>query len=862
MPDKKYKHKSLRVFSSSEWMVDSTKKYRCVFDKAEISYLRVEFSFYNKKFDEEDWNARATIKAIKKSDKNDELIFNLIKDINVSKNDNIVNIYESWGVDNAGGFWKPGTYVCEAYIDDTLVGSHDFYIYDVGLVSNDENPYFETVAIKFYEGGFDGWNKTDRKYLTQFNPETTKYIWVELTIKVKTQKAFNLEYFINFYDDAWQHKARIDTVKYIENGSKDKLIVMERGWGNTTPGSWKDSMYFVEVVFMDTLIASASFKTGNSDIEGIPENTNTEGFHEAQLSGQESESLDSLLNQLNELIGLEKIKQKVKDHISYIDFLKIRREKGFADTEEISLHSVFTGNPGTGKTTVVKLLGKIYQKKGLLSKGHVHEVDRADLVGEFIGQTAPKVKEAIKEAKGGILFIDEAYMLARTDEDKKDFGKEVIEVLVKEMSDGEKDLAIMMAGYPKETMYMINSNPGLKSRIKYFFHFDDYTPDELNEICLFAARKRNVKLSEEASVFIQKILVEAYRNRDHTFGNARFAFSLIDEGKMNMGLRLMQRSNIKELSHEDLSVITHEDILKIENEKIRSAVKIPVDNELLKEALDEINLLIGINEIKNEVNELIKLVKFYKETGKDVLNKFSLHAIFSGNPGTGKTTMARIFGKIYKALGLLEKGHIVETGKDGLVAGYVGQTALKTKEKIDESMGGVLFIDEAYSLASGGQTNYGNEAIEVILKNMEDKRGKFAVIVAGYPDNMDFFLKMNPGLKSRFDKTLIFKDYDPDTLYHICLQMLKKEDLTPDIKAEEHLRAYIKELYKKRDKFFGNARTIRKIVEEAVKKQNLRMASIPIDQRTSEVLRVLQFEDVKEIEVNKKIATSESIGFS
>jgi SpoVK/Ycf46/Vps4 family AAA+-type ATPase len=861
MSDKNYKHKSLKVFSSSEWMVDSTKKYRCVFDKAEISYLRVEFSFYNKKFDEEDWNSKVILKAIKKSDKGNEEIFNLPKDIAVSKNDNIVIIYESWGVENTGGFWKPGTYVCEAYLDGILVGSQDFYIYDVGLVSNIDNPYFETVAIKFYEGGFDGWNQSNRKYLTQFNLDTTKYVWVEISVKIKTSKAFNLEYFINFYDDAWQHKAKIDTVKFIDSGSKDKLIVLERGWGNTSPGSWKDNQYFVEAVFMDTLFASATFKAGDAEIEGVPENTNIEGFHETQIKGEESETIEMLLNNLNELIGLEKIKQKVKDHISYIDFLKIRREKGINDNEEISLHSVFTGNPGTGKTTVVKLLGKIYQKKGLLSKGHVHEVDRADLVGEFIGQTAPKVKEAIKEARGGILFIDEAYMLARADEDKKDFGKEVLEVIVKEMSDGEKDLAIMMAGYPKETMFMINSNPGLKSRIKYFFHFDDYTPDELNEICHFAARKRNVKLTDEATRLIQKILTEAYRNRDNTFGNARFAYSLIDEGKMNMGLRLMQNSNIKELSHEDLSVITEEDIKKIENQKINSPVKIPTDNELLKEALDEMNSMVGINEIKNEINELIKLVKFYKETGKDVLNKFSLHAIFSGNPGTGKTTMARIFGKLYKALGLLERGHIVETGKDGLVAGYVGQTALKTKEKIDESMGGVLFIDEAYALASGGQTNYGNEAIEVILKNMEDKRGKFAVIVAGYPDNMDFFLKMNPGLKSRFDKTLIFKDYNPETLYDICVQMLKKEELTPDIPAEEHLKAYIKELYKKRDKYFGNARTIRKIVEEAIKKQNLRMASLAAELRTEEVLKNLKLEDVKSIEVNQKIASTESIGF-
>ncbi len=843
-------------------MFDSSKKYRRVFDKSEISYLRSELAIYNKKFDEEDQKVQVRIKAIKITDKKEKEICNLSKSITVYKVNNIAYIYESWGVEDAGGYWKAGNYECLAFIDEELIGTHSFYIYDIGKVTEDYNPYFDIASIKLYEGGVDGWEQTNRKYLKVFSKEKTRYIWIEIDFKIKTNKEFHLEYFINIYDDAGHQKAKIDALIHIPNGSKNKIITYEKGWGSMLRESWKGDKYRIEIVFMDTLISSMWFSMGKDNVEGeIPVIKNTEIPEKNIPHTDDSESLEQLLANLDSLIGLKTIKQKVKDHINYIDFLKLRKEKGFNDTEEITLHSVFTGNPGTGKTTVVRLLGKIYQKKGLLSKGHVHEVDRADLIGEFIGQTAPKVKEALKEARGGILFIDEAYMLARSNEDKKDFGKEVIEVLVTEMSDGEKDIAIMMAGYPKETMFMINSNPGLKSRIKYFFHFDDYTPDELFDIALYAAEKRNVTLTDNAAELIRKTLTEAFRNRDHTFGNARFAYSLIDEGKMNMGLRLMQRDDVNSLSNEELSTITSEDTIKIESLKSKSPVKIPTDNELLKEATDEMNSLVGMSEIKNEVNELIKLVKFYKETGKDVLNKFSLHAVFSGNPGTGKTTLARIFGKIYKALGLLERGHIIETGKEGLVAGYVGQTALKTKEKIDDAIGGVLFIDEAYALAGGGQFSYGNEAIAVILKNMEDNRGKFAVIVAGYPDNMENFLKMNPGLKSRFDKTLIFHDYIPETLYEICLLMLKKEDLVPDKQAEEHLKKYITKLYKQRDKYFGNARTIRKIVEEAVRKQNLRMASIPAKKRSQKVVRTLNYEDVKDIEVNKSLGSSESVGF-
>ncbi len=857
MNKKDLKYKSLKIYASPEWMVDSKKKYRKVFDKSEITYLHSELAVYNKNFDTEDKHASIRIKAYNITNGNRIQICNLTKNILISKNDSIAYFYESWGVETPGGYWKAGEYECEAYINEEKAGSENFFIYDIGKVTDNENPYFDITEIKLYEGNINGWEQTNRKYLKTFSKEKTRYVWIETDFKIKTNKEFNLEYFINIYDSAGQQKARIETLKHIPGGSKNKIITFERGWGNNIPGSWKDDRYRIEIVFMDTLVASISFKTGKYETEG----TFSAFENKTNIQTQTEETLENLIAELDKLIGLKEIKQKVKDHINYIDFLKIRKEKGINDTEEITLHSVFTGNPGTGKTTVVKLLGKIYRKKGLLSKGHVHEVDRAELIGEFIGQTAPKVKEAIKEARGGILFIDEAYMLARSDEDKKDFGKEVIEVLVKEMSDGEKDLAIMMAGYPKETMFMINSNPGLKSRIKYFFHFNDYTPDELFDIALFAAKKRNVVLTDEAAQLIKKTLTEAYRNRDKTFGNARYAYHIIDEAKMNMALRLMKKNNVKKLSKQELSIITSEDIRKIKTLKSQVKIKIPTDNELLSEALEEMNNLIGMDKIKNEINELIKLVNFYKETGKNVLNKFSLHAIFSGNPGTGKTTVARIFGKIYKALGLLERGHIIETGKEGLVAGYVGQTALKTKEKIDKALGGVLFIDEAYALAAGGQYSYGNEAIEVLIKNMEDNRGEFAVIVAGYPQNMETFLKINPGLKSRFDKTLIFDDYDPETLYKICLQMLKKEGLTPDKEAEKHLITYINKLYKTRDKYFGNARTIRKITEEAVKNQNLRMAEIPARERSASDIKTLTYSDVKNIEVNKTLGSAETIGF-
>jgi hypothetical protein len=206
-------------------------------------------------------------------------------------------------------------------------------------------------------------------------------------------------------------------------------------------------------------------------------------------------------------------------------------------------------------------------------------------------------------------------------------------------------------------------------------------------------------------------------------------------------------------------------------------------------------------------------------------------------------------GKIYKSLGLIERGHLVEVDRQGLVAGFIGQTALKTDERIKEAKGGVLFIDEAYALGEGN--DFGREAIETLLKRMEDSRGEFAVIVAGYTDPMTRFLESNPGLRSRFDRTFVFHDYSENELFRIALSLLKVENIRLDNEAYDYLQKYIASIYQYRDKYFGNAREIRKLVVEAIQNQNLRLASMKKDDRTKEMLETLTMEDLKEFKIQE-----------
>ena len=827
---KRWKFRELKIYASTEWLADNKKKYRQVFDRLETTYIYAELSFYNKYFDIEDWEVNVELRcyAVKKQRKE---ICNLPFRRKVSKYDPVGYIREGWGNKQEGVFWKKGAYFWEAWIEGEKVATKYFYIEDAGRpLTKTENPYCQITSLRMYEGPYDDTPEFERLYMRRLQSEETRYIYAEVTLKnLLLSKQWQCELFIKFYNDARELKGQVVRLHRVEKS--DDGLKITAGWGSNVKGSWRNDRYTAEIVFMDQLLAIMPFEVGLDWEEGVNGVWLPDKGQQIFLQPEEedSETFEDVLKKLDALIGLTEIKAKVREHAQYIQFLQLRKEKGFAEKDGINVHSVFIGNPGTGKTTVAKMMGRLYKKMGLLTKGHVHEVDRTDLVGEYIGQTAPKVKDAIEMARGGVLFIDEAYSLARSTEDSKDFGREVIEILVKELSNGPGDLAIIVAGYPKEMKTFLDSNPGLRSRFKLTFEFPDYLPQELSQIAGYATREKEVMLAKEAKDLIDELITEAFRSRDRAFGNARFVHDLIDKAKIQLGLRLMAHPEVRNWDAEALKVILREDVEKVSVARKRVLPHIPVDEALLHQALHELDSLIGMQNVKKDIRELVHLVRYNRETGRDVLGRFFLHTVFVGNPGTGKTTVARILTKIYKSLGVLERGHMIETDRQGLVAGFIGQTAIKTAERVDEAMGGVLFIDEAYALTSHGRGahggDFGDEAIQTLLKRMEDKRGEFFVFVAGYPENMDNFLKANPGLASRFDKILRFEDYAPEELLEIALFMFQQEHYRVEEDAREHLGKYMAFLHQFRDKYFGNARTVRQVVLEAIKNQNLRIAA-------------------------------------
>lgn len=287
----------------------------------------------------------------------------------------------------------------------------------------------------------------------------------------------------------------------------------------------------------------------------------------------------------------------------------------------------------------------------------------------------------------------------------------------------------------------------------------------------------------------------------------------------------------------------------------RSAVMTKVDQkvnqkeETLEEIMEKINSLVGMKKIKEEIATFVNLIKVQKARAEKnlPLTPLSLHSVFYGPPGTGKTTIARYLGKVFKALGLLSKGHLVETDRAGLVAGYVGQTAIKVDEVVQKALDGVLFIDEAYSLVPPHAANdFGQEAIDAILKRMEDYRDRLVVIVAGYTDEMQRFINANPGLKSRFSRYFYFDHYTPNELMEIFDIFCKNAQFKVNEEAREKMKKILTILYEKRDRSFGNGRLVRNIFEKIVERQANRIAGItPL---TEEVLCTIVETDVPELE--------------
>ena len=538
---------------------------------------------------------------------------------------------------------------------------------------------------------------------------------------------------------------------------------------------------------------------------------------------------DDPMVQLEEMIGLQSVKDQVKELADLVKVQKMKEASGLPPVE-MSYHCIFTGNPGTGKTTVARIYAKILHKLGIINAENFVEADRSTLVSDIIGGTEKKVNEAVNAAIDGVLFIDEAYALFK--ESERDFGKEAVDILLKKMEDNRSRLVVILAGYEGKMERLFEMNEGMRSRFTNTIHFPDYSADELVEIFEGYAANAQCLPDEGALSAVREEVEFELGKRMEGFGNARYVRTLFERAVRRQSTRIAALGGNP--GKEVLQRIVADDI--------------PADSgrngkeETVDDILRELDELVGLKPVKDEIRRLALFVQNQerrKEAGLPVDTDSSYHCVFTGNPGTGKTTVARYMARVFRALGITRTDHLEEANRSKLVAGYVGQTAPRTNKVVDAALNGVLFIDEAYSLAEeGGRYNFGQEAITTILQRMENDRDRLVVIVAGYTKEMKDFIDANPGLKSRFTRYIEFPDYSAEELTEVFERLAKRKKYRLSADATEAVAGYMKSLVAHKDRHFGNAREVRNFFSEVRLRQSERLESVrnPTKEQMMELL--------------------------
>ena len=494
-----------------------------------------------------------------------------------------------------------------------------------------------------------------------------------------------------------------------------------------------------------------------------------------------------LKDKMSKVIGMESIKEQITHFENYIAFRK-KCEANKRKLPDANLHMLFTGNAGTGKTMIARMISTMLYEIGFLPEDKLVEVERKDLVANYLGQTAGKTAGKIQDAIGGVLFIDEAYALAGDQ-----YGEEAIATLLKAMEDHRNDLVVIFAGYSDKMQKFIDTNPGLSSRIGYKFHFDDYSYDELMQMLDLKASSADLAVTKQARE--RAGLVVKYFMRRKNFGNGRFINTLWQE-------MIIRHSACK--NQNLLFVIDENDVPSVTSFSTRR------DSAPKELKLED---LVGLAQVKEQVRRFRNKISFEKrarEFGVSIPRGNS-HMMFTGNAGTGKTTVARILVRELYEAGVIVENKLIEVTAGDLIGEYVGQTAPKTQAVIDRAMGGVLFIDEAYALAGTGRTaDYGQDAVATLIKAMEDNRDQFVVIFAGYTEEMKNFLAMNTGISSRIGYTFRFEDYNTDELTEIYKMKINAAGLVlADEETENSVKALMQYFVSVPN--FGNGRFSEKV---------------------------------------------------
>ncbi|MFP4423321.1 MAG: AAA family ATPase [Desulfococcaceae bacterium] len=568
----------------------------------------------------------------------------------------------------------------------------------------------------------------------------------------------------------------------------------------------------------ETMDANRAYRTSGADMEReerkvlTPEDLPEE--MKEHLRKRKAATVEEALARLDDLVGLESVKEWLRKLTHRMRLLQEEQRRGLETEPPFPGHYVFSGRPGTGKTTVARVLGEVFQILGLLGRSQVHEVVPGDLIDKYVGGTEEKCAAVYKKALNGVLFIDEAHQLADGGDNAP--GRIAVRQLVPFMLNNRENLCVVMAGYPEEMERLLELDPGLKSRFNPTVVFEDFSAEELLAVFDGILEKRGEIAAPGLRDELRRLFEVWAVDKKADFGNARDVNNLVERMRENRADRLAE-CDVSECTDADLRTFAAADIPEAEKRRMGKKV------DRLEDVLAELDQLIGLEGVKRTVRTLINRLKVEKLRGGEG-NLAPGHYLFTGNPGTGKTTVARLMGEMFRALGLLKKGHLVETGRSDLVAGYQGQTALKTREVLESSLDGVLFIDEAYQLVESDRDSFGKEALETLVAFMENHRDRLCIIAAGYPEPMRRFVARNPGLPSRFSAEILFENYGAEEMVEIFQLMAGRQNMTLADGLPEALRETFGRMAAGAGDTFGNGREVRKLLDAMLSRQADRLA--------------------------------------
>lgn len=511
---------------------------------------------------------------------------------------------------------------------------------------------------------------------------------------------------------------------------------------------------------------------------------------------------DAAIQKLKSLIGLDDIKKQILDHTALVKLNSIRASKGLHNRMP-PMHMVFTGNPGTGKTTIAKYLGEIYHSIGVLSSGHVVVTDRSKLVGEFIGDAEKNTLNAINSASGGVLFIDEAYNLFVGGRgDKKDYGMRVIETLLTYLGSDDTDMIAILAGYTGEMNTMLEANPGMKSRFPYIFQFKDYTPEQLMQIGKKVLEEENYTMTKEAERKLAKYVIYEYDHKDEHFGNGRFITRLITTNIIpSLSQRLLNKPT-DEITLEEMTTIEACDVPDVKSKEYELR---DLDETILTESIEKLNSLTGLENAKKALNDYVAISRMSHQHKTLKITPQSLCWNFIGKTGTGKSTVAEILGKILQGLGILKRGQTVCVNADELT----GDDSYKVLERVvKEAKDGLLFLDMDAPNVKNANLNHLRMWIFNKLRELQQTTALVFAQVKVSEDMIAQNLAVN-GIAS-YSNSIVFNDFTIDELSEILASLLKSEfqlDISDD--AKQKVYQYIENIKKSETKETPvNARTV------------------------------------------------------